>query len=69
MERSPYTKCSEGDIEVESTCLAVVKELYLNDNPSQMGATTTLMDDVLQLDHDGPKDLGEDHIVHLTSGR
>ena len=38
-------------------------------NPSQMGATTTLMDDVLQLDHDGPKDLGEDHIVHLTSGR
>jgi hypothetical protein len=27
------------------------------------------MDDVLQLDHDDSKDLGEDHIVHLTSGR
>lgn len=27
-------KCSEGDIEVESICLVVVKELYLNDNPS-----------------------------------
>src|SRR6266540_7374738 len=55
---------SESGVEVESTSLAVAKELVLNGKPGLASGATALADDVLQLDGDGSEDLGEDNTVH-----
>jgi hypothetical protein len=45
----------EGDVEVEGTSLPVIKELGLNSEPSLASHTSTLADDVLQLDGRVPR--------------
>lgn len=58
----------EGDVEVESMNLAVVEELLLDGNLGLAGSTTTLVNDVLELNSDHLEDLREDHTIHPLSG-
>jgi hypothetical protein len=51
---------------MESTSLMVAKELLLDGNPGLASSATTLMNDIMRLNSDWPKDPGEDHTIHLT---
>lgn len=63
----PLHEGLKDDVEVKGTCLNVAEEL-LNGNPSLASNATTLTDNVLQLDGDGPENPGEDNAIHPTSG-
>lgn len=62
-------KVTEGYVEVEGVGLTTADGVLLNGNLGLTSNVRGLVDNVLQLDDDGAKDLGKDDVVHPAPRR